>query len=240
MTTSSSIDTSTLRGSRHPGPPLVLPAISYTVLFAAGLAFLFSMASMPYAPPFASENAILEYFRSNPTGVRLNGFFQLAASIPLGIFTAVAVSRLQFLGVRAAGLTIALFGGIGASLFLAICGLVQYVMSQPEALADAAVLRSLQELSFAIGGAGHIALTGLLLAGISIPSWFHGFLPRRICIFGIVLAVLSEVSILSLIFPAFTLLLLVRFPSFVWMILCGITLARYRLKNPSVSMSQAA
>jgi hypothetical protein len=38
-------------------------------------------------------------------------FLEFGAAIPLGIFTATMVSRLQFLGVRAAGAQIGFFGG---------------------------------------------------------------------------------------------------------------------------------
>jgi hypothetical protein len=38
--------------------------------------------------------------------------------VPLGVFTAVAASRLGFLGVRAAGPYIALFGGLTTQLKL--------------------------------------------------------------------------------------------------------------------------
>jgi hypothetical protein len=163
----------------------------------------------------------------------LNGFFQFAASIPLGIFASTAISRLNYLGVRAAGTTIALFGGIGASIFLAICGLSQWVMARPEVLDDASLLRGLQDIAYVTGGVGHIALMGLLLAGLSIPSMMFGLLPRFLCIFGIVLAGLSEISTLSLIFPSTTLLLLVRFPTFVWIILCGAMLAHRRVRQSS-------
>jgi hypothetical protein len=233
MTTASSVNLPYTSGVRHAGPPLLVPAILYAALFALGLLFLFKLATSPYTPPFAEQADILSYFRSNSAGVRLNGFFQFAASIPLGIFASTAVSRLNFLEVRAAGTTIALFGGIGASIFLAICGLSQWVMARPEVLVDASLLRAWQDIAYVTGGVGHIALTGLLLAGLSIPSMMFRLLPRALCIFGIVLAVLSEVSTLSLIFPSTTLLLLVRFPTFVWIILCGATLAHRRVPRSS-------
>jgi len=38
----------------------------------------------------------------------------------LGVFAATATSRLAFLGVRAAGVQIALLGGVAASVFTAV------------------------------------------------------------------------------------------------------------------------
>jgi hypothetical protein len=40
---------------------------------------------------------------------------EFGSAIPLGLFTATAVSQLQFLGVRAAGTSIALFGGFATA-----------------------------------------------------------------------------------------------------------------------------
>src|SRR5260221_14349510 len=49
-------------------------------------------------------------FRERSSAVLICAFLQFGGSIALGIYTATVVSRLQFLGVRAAGPWIALFG----------------------------------------------------------------------------------------------------------------------------------
>ena len=51
------------------------------------------------------------FFQTQTTRVLVCIFLQTGATICLGLFSAVVVSRLQFLGVHAAGATIALFGG---------------------------------------------------------------------------------------------------------------------------------
>jgi hypothetical protein len=53
---------------------------------------------------------------------------------PLGLFTATMASR-QFLGVRAAGAHIALFGGWMAAFNIATSTLVLWVMAYPRASA---------------------------------------------------------------------------------------------------------
>jgi hypothetical protein len=76
---------------RHAGPPLILPGAIFTGLFVA-----------------ADES---RYFVIHADAVRVVAFLQFGAAIPLGLFTATLVSRLRFLGIDAAGATIALFGG---------------------------------------------------------------------------------------------------------------------------------
>jgi len=90
-------------------------AIVYTPLFNAGLYFVVSFrvpehlaaspsAVRPYFPgPWESAETIAAYFQTHPHTVLMCAFLQFGAAIPLGIFTATMVSRLQFLGVRAAG-----------------------------------------------------------------------------------------------------------------------------------------
>src|SRR5205823_6073173 len=52
--------------------------------------------------------------------VLIGAALHFGAAIPLGIFTASAVSRLQFLGARAAGASIALFGEFAMALTMLV------------------------------------------------------------------------------------------------------------------------
>ena len=103
---------------RHGSPPLGVLAIVYTVLFNAGLcavsAFGIPFGVKPpwYPGPWEPAAVIVNYFQTHPTAVLICMFFQYGALIPLGIYTASVVSRLRFLGSRAAGPYIALFGGL--------------------------------------------------------------------------------------------------------------------------------
>ena len=72
--------------------------------------------------------------------------------MPLGVFTATAVSRLRFHGINAAGAHIALFGGATAAIFLGISGLSTWALSQPGVATDIGAMRVAQLLSFASGG----------------------------------------------------------------------------------------
>src|SRR5258708_1892073 len=94
------------------GPHLGFVALSFVALFVAALFPVTAFGGMPYFPgPAASVTEMVNFFSHRQAGVLLCAFLQFGSVIPLGIFTATAVSQLRFLGVRAAGTHIALFGG---------------------------------------------------------------------------------------------------------------------------------
>ena len=96
-----------VRGARHASPPLGMLAIVYTVLFCGGLYPVISFSGGPHFPgPWEPAQRIAAYLQLHPKDVLLCAFFQFGAAVPLGIFTATIVSRLRFLGVKAAGATI--------------------------------------------------------------------------------------------------------------------------------------
>src|SRR3970040_1161980 len=97
----------------HKGPPLGILAIVFTLLFITGLSFVISLSGTPpYFPgPWESAQAIATYFQNQSHDVLMCAFFQFGSAIPLGLLTASILSRMQFLGVRASGSYIALFGG---------------------------------------------------------------------------------------------------------------------------------
>jgi hypothetical protein len=207
-------------GVRHAGPPLILPAVLFMGLFLGSLvAWSALTGGAPYPQPFGDAGDV-RFFAEHALAVRVMAFLQFGAAIPLGIFTATLVSRLRFLGIEAAGVSIALFGGLAASVFLAASALIQWVLGAPGVADAAADARLLQLLAFATGGPGHVVPFGLLLAGASITGGLTRRLPRWVMWFGIVLAIFAELSTLTLILePAAFLLPLARFPAFIW-ILC--------------------
>ena len=168
---------------------------------------------------------MLAFFQSQASSVRLFGALQFGAAVPLGIFTATMVSRLRFLGIRAAGANIALFGGFGAAFSMTAAGSVIYVMGGSAVTQNPVLIQSLYDLAFALGGPGFTVPFGLLMAGVSVTAGFGKLLPRWIVVLGLVLAVAGELSWLAMIFPrALFLLPLARFPGFVWLIAAGLAL----------------
>jgi len=214
--------------SVHRGPHPGAVALVYVILFVASLLSVGITTKgegfpNPYGDIQHAQTALLQYINI----IRISAFLQFCAAIPLGIFTAAVTSRLRFLGVNVTGISIALFGGIAASVFMTISSLSGWILTQPGVAADINIMHTLQFFGFTTGGVAFTVATGLLMAGISVPCLFGNYTPKWIAIFGLVLAALAEISSFSLLFyPANYLLPVARFGSYIWMIATGFTLAK--------------
>jgi hypothetical protein len=145
----------------------------YTFLFVASLSPVVSLSGGPHFPgPWESSGTIAAYFQGHSTAVLICAFLQFGAAIPLGIFTATMVSRLHFLGVRAAGAHIALFGGLMSAFNMAAAALVLWVIAYPGIAQETGVLRPLYYLAF--------SFVWLIAAGFALPKNLHRqkFFPR--------------------------------------------------------------
>ena len=217
-------------GAVHRGPSLALLACISVGLFVASLLIGNLMTGgaafpTPYDPPDVAR----DYYGPHADVIRVGAFLQLSSAIVLGLFSATVASRLRFLGLNVAGVTIALFGGTAASLLLAVSALVTWVLTQPGMVDDLSTLRALQLFGFAAGGPAHVAMLGLLMAGVSIPAAFVRLMPRWVIWLGVILALVAELSTLSLILPmAAVLIPLARFPAFIWLIAAGFTIPTSR------------
>lgn len=216
--------------ARHRGPHLGALSVVYAVLFLASLVETAIVTKGGHiSSPFISADLVQAFFARNGEAVRIAAFLQFGAAVPLGIFAATIVSRLQFLGMNVAGVLITLFGGFAASLFAAISALLQWGLGQPGVASQADVTWVLHLLSFAIGGVGFTVGLGLLLAGVSVIAWFTRILPRWLVLLGLVVAAIAELSSLSLVFtPLVYLLPVARFVGLMWLIATGFLLPRSR------------
>jgi hypothetical protein len=165
------------------------------------------------------------FFQARPTAVLLCAFFHFGAAIPLGIFTATVVSRLHFLGIRAAGTFIALFGGFATAFNLLASAAMLWTLAHAGVTRDHALVQALYWLMTAFGGPGYSVPLGLLIAGIAVPAAFTRVLPRWLVIGGLAVAACGELSWLDLISDrALFLVPLTRFPGFAWLIAAGFAL----------------
>ena len=215
--------------TRHAGPPLPLLALVHLLLFAASVfAGILLRHGAVYVNPYSSLPAVQDFFANSPQAIRVSAFFFFGSAVPLGLFTATIVSRLRFLGVRAAGTYIALFGGFVASAALGISALYSWVLSIPDVVSSAAAfVHAIYFLSFLFGGVAFAVGFGLLAAGVSITGYFRRLLPTWIVVFGIVIALAGELSSLSLLwYSASFLLPLTRFGGFLWLIAVAISLPK--------------
>ncbi len=209
-------------------------AVIFTLLFNTGLSFLFSFSghTQNVPGPWESAETIAGYFRHQPHDVLMCAFFQFGSAIPLGLLVVNIVSRLRFLGIKAAGPSIALFGGLMATFNVATAALLEWVMAYPGMAQDTAVIRGLYYMVFAIGGVGYSVPLGIFFAGVSVSTGFAKYLPKWLIIFGLMLAVCGELSWLSMIFPRLIYLIpATRLPGFIWLIIAGFLLPR---TGPSV------
>ena len=228
--------------ARHRGPHLGAVSLVYTLLFLASLVVTGIMTRGGHIPsPFQAADQSQTFFLQNSAAMRMSAFLQFGAAIPLGIFTATVVSRLQFLGMNVAGVFISLFGGSAASVFIAISASLQWVLSQPGVALNTTATRVLHLASFISGGPGVVVPLGLLVAGISVISAFTRFLPRWLVVLGFIVAVAAELSSLSLVSTAFIYLLPVaRFLGFVWIIATGFLLPASRAEVQRKTVPGAA
>ena len=223
---------------RHRGPNLGVVAIVFTALFNAGLYPITMFHGKPFFPgPWEQPSSVIvSNFQAWSSSVLICSFLHFGASIPLGVFAAAAASRLRFLGAKAAGSYIALFGGFATSFNMAASACVLWVMAYPGIAQDAGVLRALYYLQFAFGGPGFSVPLGLLIAGISVTAGFLRLLPKWLVVLGLALAVIGELSWLSMIFPKLLFLIpLTMFPAFVWLIAAGFLLPKTITTGRAVS-----
>jgi hypothetical protein len=221
-------------GRRHPSPHLGALAIVFTVLFCAGLYPVTYFGGRPSFPlPFAPPEAVLAFLAQRHGAALFCAFMHFGSTIPLGIFTATIVSRLEFFGVRAAGAKIALFGGFVTAMLTMCSSAILWTMTLPVIAQNGPLASALHFLNFALGGPGYSVPLALLMAGVSVPLLFRRLTPRWIPIFGLVLAVIGVLSWFSFEFrPATALIPLTRFPGFIWMIAVGFALPS-RLPDPA-------
>jgi hypothetical protein len=222
----------------HQGPHPGMLAILYTILFCAGLYPVTALYKQPYWPgPWEPASAIVSFFQNQGSRVVLCLFLQLGAMICLGLFTAAVVSRLHFLGSRAAGTYIALFGGF-LVVFDSMAGtMATWAMVHPSVAPHDGVVMALYYLGYGLGGPGFSIPMGLLIAGISVTAAFMKLLPKWLIVFGLILAAAGELSWLHLIlYPKLLFLIpLVRFPGFIWIIAVGFQLPKSR--RPAVPLA---
>ncbi|RNL62594.1 hypothetical protein EFK50_12590 [Nocardioides marmoriginsengisoli] len=212
------------------GPPLAPVAIAAVALFMASLVVPTIIAGGDvYPSPFGSGQAALDYFADHRSSVQLMALLQFAAAIPFAVFAATVSVRLNRLGVRAPGATIALAGGVLAAGSMLLSAMLTWAVGRPETLEHAELVRLLHDLAFISGGPGVVVPGGLLVAGIAVPGLLAGLLPRWFALAGLVLAGIAMISILAVRFSDLAFLLpIARFPGFLWLIASAVLLPQHR------------
>jgi hypothetical protein len=226
---------------RFRGPSLLLLATVHLLLFASGLvAAAVLRHGAHFVTPFAPAEELRAFLAVSPTAVRVSSFFLFGSAVPFGIFAATTVSRLRSLGVRAAGTNIALLGGLIATIALILSGIVGWILSVPEVLTSAPIIKMVNFLNFLLGGVVFSVGFGLLAAGVSVTCYFMRILPRWLVAFGMLMALTGELSSLSLVaYPANFFIPITRYLGFIWMFSIAVALSRNGEEEQAAPISDA-
>ena len=224
-------------GTRFAGPHAGGLAIVYTILTLIGLYCISSFSGGAHYPGTGdSAETITGYFSAHSTALLVCSFFELAAAITLGVFTATIVSQMRFLRVRAAGPYIALFGGVASAIAVGAASCLMWVSAYPgiATTTDMALSRTLYFMQYIFGGVGFAIPFAVLVAGISIAGSFTKTLPKWIVGLGVLLMIVGGLSWFSMFTSNLRFLVpLTRFPGMLWAIAAGFAL-------PRTIMAQAA
>lgn len=197
----------------HLGPSLLVLTLAYVALLVAGG----SKVSVAFHVPHDSAAAVA-FVAQNGWAIRWGSLLELCSTIVLGIFMAVIVSRLRFLGIRAAGEQIAALGGIATPVMLAGSAMATWSLTRPGVAALPGAVATLQSLGFDGGGPGFAVFLGLFLAGVSVSAGLSRLIPGWLMWFGIVIAAAGELSSLTLVnFTAGYFIPVTRYLSILWM-----------------------
>lgn len=218
--------------ARRGGPPLLAPALAWAALtVAAGVLH-------PGTRPGADPSATLAVLHDHPVALQLSSLALLASAAPLAVWVGAVHHRLQRLGLRVAGPTLGLAGGLLAAAVLAVSGAAQWAAGAAALPGGEAAVAGLAALSFALGGPAFAVLFGLLLAGCSVPTLLAGVVPRGLAWAGLVLAAVGVVAVLGLAAPPLQYLLpVVRFGGLIWLVWFSAVLpsVRRRVGEPAVA-----
>lgn len=176
-----------------------------------------SKVSVAFHVPHLSTAAVA-FVAQNNWAVRWGSFFELISAIPLGIFMAVSISRLRFLGIRSAGEQIAALGAIATPMMLAGSAMATWSLTRPGVAAAPGAVEALQSLGFDGGGPGFAVFLGLFLAGVSVSAGMSKLIPSWLMWLGIVVAAAGELSSFTLLnFTAGYFIPVTRYLSILWM-----------------------
>jgi len=203
------------RAERHTGPHLLVLIIFYVALLLAGGSKLSAAFNIPHDSAKKAVAFVAKYGWS----IQLGSFFELLSAIPLGLFIATTISRLRFLGVNAAGESIAFLGGIGATVLLMLSALANWSLTRPGIAESTGAVQALRSISFASAGPAFVILLGFFVAGVSLTAGQRRLIPRSVMWLGIAVAVACELATLTVLnFTAGYLIPVGRFISIIWMI----------------------
>lgn len=212
-------------GTRR-GRLLALSGLLFVAYFIVGLVLGGMLATSPFPMPDAPAAQTAGYYRDNVTALAVGGVFQSLSAIALLVFVrCVAAFAGRVMGEKDALSRPVLGFGVLAAGFLLVSAAFSGTLVLVAGGGDLSLVGALRDLNFFSGGVAHIVSLGLFV-GAAVDASGTKAVPRWVLRLGAVAAVVSVLSLASLVwFPATFLIPLGRLLSFVWCVAVGIVLA---------------
>jgi hypothetical protein len=198
-----------------------LVAASYVLFFVVSLMLPALLGQNAVAPtPYASDEEVAGRLATSVHNlVPVGAFWQAMSALALLVFVPymARIVHDRVPDTVAAGLV--QLGGITAGVLLVLSASVQWISFQPTVAADVHLYRMVTDLVFITGAAPHVAALGIATGAISYAARRTGLMPAWLNWFGLVIAALSMLSMLSLLFePATILIPLGRYLGMFWIL----------------------
>jgi hypothetical protein len=194
-------------------------AVAYVGCFAVSLILpgLLGQHAAPPAPYASDEEVARKLAASDHSLVPVAAFWQAASALALLVFVAYAAQFVRGRVPRSALAGLVLAGGVVSGGLLVLSASIQWVSYQPTIAADVHLFRAVTDLVFITGAAPHVATLGLLVAAVAYAGRKTGTMPAWLNWFGLVIAALSLVSMLSLMFEVTAIFIpLGRYVGMIW------------------------
>ncbi|MQA15599.1 MAG: hypothetical protein GEV09_15970 [Pseudonocardiaceae bacterium] len=180
-----------------------LPALSgllAAVVFIGGLPLTGMLATGEIPRPDAPTVETARYFLANGDLAALDALVHSTAALLLVVFTGSLAALVRRVEPRPSGLAeVALGAGVLAAAFLTVSALLGGTLGAEQITGSPATVGALRQLSFFLGGAGHTAFLGMLVGAASLAAARANALPRWLTTAGLVSAIASILSLLSLV-----------------------------------------
>jgi hypothetical protein len=231
--------TMNMHASSSAGGPIrrALSGVLFPAFFLVGEAVAGRLATAPLPVPDAPVAEVVAYYGGSRSAAMALGAFQALSAVALLVFAACVVLFLRRTRADGGALAqVARGAGILAALFLLASALLALALTQAAVGGDPTLLGTLRSLNFLTGGTLHVASLGLFVGAASLAARRAGALPGWIVWLGIVQAVVSVLSLASLlVFYAALFILLGRMLGFVWCAAVGVALALGRRSAPAAA-----
>lgn len=177
-------------------------AASYVVLFIL-LQFLpkalGQTANAPVVTPYSADGVVVRYLAEVPRDVAAVGaFLQATSALALLIFAALAATSVRHRTPGSAHADLIRAGGIASATLLLVSASFQWVLARPSTEADLHTFRAVLDLVFVTGAAPNVATTGVLIGAVAAAAKKTQLLPAWLNWLGLIVAVLSAISMFSL------------------------------------------